>query len=86
MVAVGSQDVEAFKAGFSGVTLTPGDNDYDGVRAVWNGWFDKRPAVIARCRTDRVPSYKLFRRLRLCRCLRAALGGILRGTNNSRCC
>ena len=41
----------SFKAGFAGVTLTPGDDGYDEARALWNGWFDKRPAVIARCRT-----------------------------------
>ena len=31
--------------------LTPGDDGYDEARALWNGWFDKRPAVVARCRT-----------------------------------
>jgi hypothetical protein len=51
MVAVDDEAVESFKAGFEGVALTPGDERYDEARALWNGWFDKRPAVVARCRT-----------------------------------
>src|SRR6478736_6079221 len=63
MVAVSSPEVESFKAGFAGVALTPGDDGYDEARALWNGWFDKRPAVIARCRTtDDVVSVVRFAR------------------------
>src|SRR2546427_525640 len=54
MVAVGgkaSNEVETFKAGFAGIALTAGDDGYDEARALWNGWFDKRPALLARCRT-----------------------------------
>ena len=40
-----------FNTGFGGVALMPGDNGYDEVRSIWNGSFDKRPAVIARCRS-----------------------------------
>jgi hypothetical protein len=47
----GTEAVGAFASGFAGVTVTPESPDYDDVRAVWNGWFDRRPAVIARCRT-----------------------------------
>jgi hypothetical protein len=43
--------VASFEAGFGGDVLTPGHEGYDETRAVWNGSFDKRPAVIARCRT-----------------------------------
>ena len=43
--------VETFAAGFGGIALTAGDAGYDGARAVWNGSFDRRPALIARCRT-----------------------------------
>ena len=51
MVAVGNAELQSFKARFGGVTLSPGDDGYDETRALWNGWFDKRPAVIARCQT-----------------------------------
>jgi hypothetical protein len=51
MVAVGNAGLQSFRDRFGGVTLTTGDDGYDETRALWNGWFDKRPVVIARCRT-----------------------------------
>src|SRR5438874_293111 len=51
MVAIdGGKALASFAARFGGVVLTPRDDGYDEVRALWNGSFDKRPAVIARCR------------------------------------
>src|SRR5256712_10749011 len=41
--------VAAFKAGLRGQLLRPGDDNYDGARKIWNGMFDRRPALIARC-------------------------------------
>lgn len=38
-----------FKAGLRGRLLSPGDDGYDEVRRLWNGMFDRRPALIARC-------------------------------------
>ena len=35
--------------GFNGEQLRPGDAGYDEARVVWNGLFDRRPALIARC-------------------------------------
>jgi hypothetical protein len=36
---------------FAGQLLQPGDQGYDEARRVWNGYFDRRPALIARCTT-----------------------------------
>jgi len=43
------RDIEAFQAGFGGTVLTPGDENYEDARSVWNGAIDRRPAVIALC-------------------------------------
>lgn len=32
-----------------GLIVEPGDPTYDETRKIWNGMFDKRPAIIARC-------------------------------------
>ncbi|RKE18091.1 FAD-binding oxidoreductase [Streptomyces sp. TLI_171] len=39
----------ALAEGFRGEILVPGDDGYDGARAVWNAAVDRRPEVIARC-------------------------------------
>ena len=41
--------MEEFKASLRGHLLHPGDDGYDAARKVWNGMFDRRPALIARC-------------------------------------
>jgi FAD/FMN-containing dehydrogenase len=40
---------DALAGRFDGELLHPGDPDYDEARLVWNGLFDRHPAVIARC-------------------------------------
>ena len=35
--------------GFAGELVEPGDESYDRHREIWNGIFDRRPALIARC-------------------------------------
>ena len=39
----------SFDATFSGELIAPGHEDYDTARKLFNGAFDKRPALIARC-------------------------------------
>jgi FAD/FMN-containing dehydrogenase len=41
----------ALTGSFAGQILRPGDPGFDEARAVWNGMFDRRPAMILRCRT-----------------------------------
>ena len=46
---VETADVLQFKAGLRGQLLRSGDDTYDEARTLWNGMFDRRPALIARC-------------------------------------
>lgn len=39
------------RSAFSGELLAPGDDGYEDARRIHNGMIDKRPALIARCRT-----------------------------------
>lgn len=48
---VPSEALERFRGAFSGELLEPSHSDYDQARRVHNGLVDKRPALIARCRT-----------------------------------
>src|SRR4051794_17952614 len=41
--------IAALPSTFSGELVQPGDERYDDARAVWNGMYDRRPAVVARC-------------------------------------
>jgi FAD/FMN-containing dehydrogenase len=44
-----ASDVADLKASLRGELLLPGQSDYDQARKVWNGAFDRRPGLIARC-------------------------------------
>ena len=41
--------LDALKNHFEGEVLLPTDDGYESARKIWNGMFDRRPAVIARC-------------------------------------
>ncbi len=44
-----STTIEDFKNVFRGEILQPGNAGYDDARSIWNGMYDRKPAVIARC-------------------------------------
>ncbi|HLM95434.1 MAG TPA: FAD-binding oxidoreductase [Acidimicrobiales bacterium] len=43
--------VDTFRTGFTGNVLVPTSEGYDDARALWNGDINRRPQVIAQCRT-----------------------------------
>ena len=47
--AVGKVTIEAFRRGFCGQALLPGDAGYDSARRIWNASIDKHPGLIVRC-------------------------------------
>ena len=54
-------------ASFEGRLIRPGDADYDNARKIYNGMFDRRPSIIARCASTGgvVAALKLARENRL---------------------
>ena len=48
-VAVDKATIDAFRRGFCGQVLLPGDTGYDSARRIWNASIDKHPGLIARC-------------------------------------
>ncbi len=48
-IMLSRSDVEDFRAGLRGQLLLPDVAGYDDARKIFNGMFDKRPALIARC-------------------------------------
>jgi FAD/FMN-containing dehydrogenase len=49
LLGISDRAVRDFKRGFHGTVLRPVDSGYDDARRIWNGRFDRRPALIARC-------------------------------------
>ena len=43
--------IRAFRSRFGGVVVTPGEENYDKARSIWNGSIDRRPSLVARCFT-----------------------------------
>ena len=50
MKNVNPDALSALRNGFQGEVLLPEQSGYDEARQIWNGFFNRRPAVIARCR------------------------------------
>jgi hypothetical protein len=48
-ISLRGSSIEALAACLRGDVLLAGNPDYDRTRRVWNGMFDKHPALIARC-------------------------------------
>jgi FAD/FMN-containing dehydrogenase len=48
-VRLDEKAIQEFQTGMRGDVLRPDDAGYDEARRLWNGMFDRRPAVIARC-------------------------------------
>lgn len=48
-IALRGRDVADLRAALRGSLLVATDNGYDQARKLWNGMFDRRPALIARC-------------------------------------
>jgi FAD/FMN-containing dehydrogenase len=48
-VELTDEQLTAFRGGFRGPVLTPGDAAYDETRQIWNAMIDRRPGLIARC-------------------------------------
>jgi len=46
---INADAIETFRTSLRGDLLEPQDDGYDSARLIWNGMFDKRPALIARC-------------------------------------
>ncbi len=49
MTRLQAAKIEELKNRFRGDILLPGDNSYESARQIWNGMFDRNPAIIARC-------------------------------------
>ncbi len=48
-ISLSQSDVKDLRASLRGQLLLPPDEGYDGARRIWNGAFDRHPALIVRC-------------------------------------
>ena len=48
-ISLSGTDIDNLAASLRGTVLVPGSDGYDAARKLWNGMFDRRPALIARC-------------------------------------
>jgi FAD/FMN-containing dehydrogenase len=71
---IDADTLQAFKAGFRGVVMTPDDPAYDETRKVWNAMIDRRPGLILRC-SGSVDVLHALRFVRTHRLLSSVRGG-----------
>ena len=59
-MSLGTEQIEIDRAALRGYVVGPGDLGYDTDRKIWNGSFDRHPAVILRCQgvSDVIASVK----------------------------
>ncbi len=81
---IDASEIEQLRVSMRGRLLMPGEPDYDKARVVFNGMFDRRPALIARCRgvADVIDAVRFARRHRLLTAVRAGGHSI---AGNSTC-
>src|SRR6186713_2021029 len=48
-IAIARADIKEFRASLRGSLLLAGNDGYEQARKIWNGVFDRHPALIARC-------------------------------------
>lgn len=48
-ITIARADIKAFRASLRGQLLLAGNEGYEQARKIWNGVFDRHPALIARC-------------------------------------
>ncbi len=51
MKSLENTTMEHFKSHFQGDVVLPTDSNYDEVRQIWNGMIDRKPSLIARCKS-----------------------------------
>lgn len=49
MTTLHNNAIDDFREKFRGTILLPNNHGYDSARKIWNGMFDRKPAIIARC-------------------------------------
>ena len=57
MTTLTRSDTDRLQTEFRGQLISPGDDEYEAARQVWNGAIDRRPALIAPFHTWRAASY-----------------------------
>ncbi len=52
MINLEKTKIDEFKQQFHGKVLLPEDSNYEEVRQIWNAMIDRKPGMIARCKSS----------------------------------